>query len=438
MGDLHSGVVGQGPQKLGRRPQFRLHGYPTKSSWLWLGEGAGEGGPCDLSCSFCFYKNATQYAFNDAESLLCRANKYRFYYGLSATDVSGGEPTIYHDPALAKRGLKHKRDDGRNEHLEYLIRHCANIGLAPSIISHGANYTETSIKALEDAGVDTFEMSLHGLGRIGDRVLGHGHRLTVVGHGDKEVEGHFEKMVHNARFVKRPLRWNTTVVGQTYKDLPGWARFLVAEFPPTVANMITWMSYDTWGPDNVPEWMENYPTYAPYIAEAVGILEGGGYECNVRYFPLCLARKWGFAANTHQHFQIQYDPWEWAFEATADKELMHPYGDVERGKITEEGFWRQAVSIRTKICDAYARQRQPLSPPCQSCAARNICEGQDSLYTTVFGTDHLTPIRSEDVGLPEGAVLADVNHFLRVGDDVSLRKQEVGDDVSLGKQVERV
>ncbi len=409
------------------RPMFREHGKPTRSSWGFLGEGAGSGGPCDLSCKHCFYRNAETYAFNDAESLLCRFSKFRQYYGLNAVDITGGEATIYVDPALSKRGLKHKHPDGRNDHLAYLVQYCSNIGLAPSIITHGANNTEALTKQIEDAGLDTWEFSLHGLGEHNGVEYGRSHDSLVVGHGDRAVPDHFGRMVDNAAFAKRPIRWNISVTGQTYRDLPGWARFITERFAPTVANMIAWMSYDTWGPDNVPPWMKNYTDYAPYIAEAVDVLETAGWEANVRYFPLCLAKEWGFAANTHQHYQIQYDPWEWAFEATSDKRLRRSWGDVERGWLTEDEFWRQAVSLRTRSCDAYARQRQPQSPPCQSCAARNICEGQDSLYTTVFGTDHLTPIRSEDVGLPEGAVLNDVNYFLTAGDDTSLRKRGAKD-----------
>lgn len=405
------------------RPMYREHGKPTRSSWGFLGEGAGNGGPCDLSCRHCFYRNSETYAFNDAESLLCRFSKFRNYYGLNAVDLTGGEATIFSDPALSKRGLKHKHPDGRNDHLAYLVQFCSNIGLAPSIITHGANNTEALTKQIEDCGLDTWELSLHGLGTHNGEKYGSSHEQIVVHHGGRPAEQHFGQMVDNAAFAKRPIRWNISVTGQTYKDLPGWARFITERFPPTVANMIAWMSYDTWGPDNVPEWMENYPTYAPFIAEAVDILESGGYECNIRYFPLCLAKEWGFAANTHQHYQIQMDPREWAFEATADKRLPHPYSDIERGKITEDEFWRQAVSLRTRSCDAYARQRQPLSPPCQSCAARNICEGQDSLYTHVYSHDHLHPISAADVGLPPNGVLADVNYFLTAGDDVSLRRR---------------
>lgn len=328
---------------------------------------------------------------------------------------------------MTKRGLKHKYSDGRNDHLAYLVRHCANIGLAPSIITHGANNTKALTKQIEDAGLDTWEMSLHGLGTHNNVAYGDSHQRIVVHHGGRPATDHFGQMVDNAAYTTRPIRWNISVTGHTFEDLPGWARFITERFPPTVGNMIVWMAYDSWGTDNVPEWMKNYTDYAPFIAEAVTILEEKGWEANVRYFPLCLARKWGFAANTHQHYQIQYDPWEWAFEATGDKELLHPYGDVGRGKITEEGFWRQAESIRMKTCDAYARHRQPLSPPCQSCAARTICEGPDPLYTHQFGHEWLEPISAESVGLPEGAVLADVNYFLRASDDVSLRKQEVKD-----------
>jgi hypothetical protein len=344
--------------------------------------------------------------FYDAESLLCRANKYRHYYGLNATDITGGEPTIYCDPALTKRGLKHRLPDGRNEHLEYLVRHCANIGLAPSIISHGQNYTEAMVGALEDCGVDTFELSIHGMGTLDGQKLGEGNRRLVVLHGGKEKEDGFQHLIDGSKHMSRPIRWNSTVVEQTFRELPDVARFLVDRYPPVVYNMIQFMPYHQHAIQDR-EFQMTFTDCAPFIAEAVRIVEAAGWECNVRYFPPCVAQSYGFGRNCEMHHRIQYDPFEWAFEATTDCVLKNPWSSVERGWFEEQEFWQNARRERQRLCDAIARERQPRCPPCQSCAARKICEGPDVQYVLRYGPDEMRALEARDLGMEEGSLALD-------------------------------
>lgn len=389
------------------RPQFRRHGPPTRSSWGFLGN---KGGNCDRACAHCFYAEQKELVFYDAESLLSRFNKYKHYYGLDAIDITGGEPTIYVDPALIKRGLKHRTKDGRNLHLEYLVRHCANIGLAPSVISHGQNYTEAMVKALEYCGLDTFELSIHGMGCLDGEELGDGNKRLVVLHGGKQFDGGFQRLIDGSKHMTRPIRWNSTVVEQTYTELPKVAKFISDNYQPCVYNMIQFMPYNTHSQTDR-DFQVKYDECGPYIAEAVGIVEAKGWECNVRYFPPCIGHKFGFARNCLQHFQIQRDPWEWAFEATTDCRLEHPWSHVGRGIVTEAFFWDQAMRERDRLCDIHARNRQPHSPPCQTCAARRVCEAPDVQVTQRWGSDYLRPFASKDLGLPDGAMATDPNVF---------------------------
>jgi len=392
------------------RPQYRLHGPPTRSSWGLLGN---NGGICDLACEHCFYFHETEKVFYDSESLLCRFNKFRYYYGLNATDITGGEPTVFNDPILTERGLNWKHEDGRNEHLEYLVRHCANIGLAPSIITHGQNVTEAAAKALEEAGLDTFEFSIHGLGVLDGKKLGEGHKRLVLKHGSdggRQYDGGFQRIIDGSRACSRPIRWNSTVVEPTYQELPGVAKFLTENYPPVVYNMIFFMPYHRHGLIDSPIQVK-YTTGAPYMAEAVRAAEAAGWEVNCRYFPPCVGHKFGFARNCIMHYQIQCDPWEWALEATTDCQLPNPWSHVERGVVSEDQFWENSVRERVRICDVHARNRHAHSPPCQRCAARQICEGPDVQYARRFGTEELEPFKPEDFGLPEASLVADPMAF---------------------------
>src|SRR5262245_51096564 len=89
--------------------------------WLFMGE---QGGPCDKSCTFCYYAHQQNLVFFDLNTLIQHANLFRHYYGLNACDITGGEATIY------------KTRDGD---IVDLVAHCARIGLAPTIITHGQN-----------------------------------------------------------------------------------------------------------------------------------------------------------------------------------------------------------------------------------------------------------------------------------------------------------
>lgn len=390
-----------------RRPMQREHGPLTRGSWFHLGR---SGGPCDRACPHCFYHGLDDLVFYDAATLLYKANRFRHYYGLTSTDITGGEATIYRDPALDRKGLKPLRKGGRNEQLEYLVRHCANIGLAPSIITHGQNLSEPLVKAIEDCGLDTWEISIHGLGKLDGQQLGDGHRLLVVRHDGCGREGDFQQMLDGVSFCTQPIRWNSTVVEPTYKELPGVARFLVDRYPAFVYNMIFFMPYYKHTEVDSPIQVK-YTDAAPYIAEAVAIVEDKGWECNVRYFPPCIGHEYGFGRNCIMHHQIQRDPWEWAYEATTMTQLPIPWSAVQGGLATEEVFWEQAERMRTRQCGLHARSFQPYNPPCAKCAAKHVCEGSHVQYAKRYGSDELRPFSSETLGLPADAMTFDPNVF---------------------------
>ncbi|HUW82207.1 MAG TPA: radical SAM protein [Phycisphaerae bacterium] len=352
---------------MSHRPEFREHGKPTKSSWLFLGH---NGGPCNKKCLHCFYAHGDHKVFFDLATLTAHANLFRHYYGCEATDITGGEPMML--PGLVD-----------------LVRHCANIGLAPSIITNGQLCGERRVKEIEDAGLDCWEFSLHGLGRLEDKALGAGFAQMVRrANGEPDGEG-FGKLIHNADRCTRPRRWNCTVTGHTAPELRQWATFLVERYPPTVANFIQFMPYHGWG-NQKPDFQWTYTKCAPYIADAIMALEGHGWEVNVRYFPFCVADQYGFARNCKMHYQIQYDPWEWAIEASMRTDMR----EVEQAGGVE--------AFRRRVCDNYAFGRR--NETCDKCSARSICEGPDVQYQRRFGLEELKPF--------DGEQITDVNHFL--------------------------
>lgn len=352
------------------RPIYKYdHLSPTKRGWLFLGK---NGGPCDKACKMCYYTYQNTLVFYDSNTLISRANLFRHYYGLEYCDISGGEATIY--------GPK---KDGRRPELEKLISHCANIGLKPTIITHGQNNTEQLVKGIEDAGLEDWLISLHGMQS--------GHDLTVVNHKG-EGKGGFKSLINNLSNCKCPIRFNTTLQNFNYKELPELGKWLSGSQPPTVWNMIQFNPFYAWGNKEVIEFQEQMSTMAPYVADAIEIAEKAGWEVNVRYWPFCVAAEYGFVKNCVNFYQTQYDPWEWALVATnrAPMEAVNQVGGIE--------------AANRLFCDEIAKRRS--NSKCDSCSLRAICEGPSEQYQKRYGIDELKPFTGEQI--------TDITYFEKV------------------------
>lgn len=342
------------------RPGHANHLAPTKRGWLFLGK---HGGPCDMRCQFCYYAYQKELIFFSLDTLIGRANKFRHYYGLEACDMSGGEATIY--------GPKDGR--GRRLQLEKLVRHCANIGLAPTIITHGQNNTEALVKGVEDSGLEDWLISLHGLEA--------GHDLAVINHHGSGAGG-WQRLVENLAHCTRPVRFNTTVQNFNYQELPGLARWLRDNRPATVWNMINFNPFFAWEGKEVIEFQTRLSDLAPYIGEAVSIAEAAGWEVNVRYFPFCVAAPHGFARNCVTFYGTQYDSWEWGLEATNGLSMTQ----VKRVGGT--------AAARRAVCNGIGAARA--NDVCASCRFNPICESVPKQYQERYGLSEFTPA----IGLP--------------------------------------
>lgn len=337
------------------------HTEPTKRGWLFLGR---HGGPCDKACSFCYYSYQNQLVFYDLNTLIGRANLFRHYYGLEYCDISGGEPTIY--------GSK---KDGRRPELERLVNHCTSIGLKPTIISHGQNLTSELTKGIEQAGLEDWLISLHGMKA--------GHDKAVIDHKGKG-EGGWKRLTDNLKNCTRPIRFNTTVQNFNYKELPLLAQYLVNNHPATVHNMILFNPFYAWAGKEVIEFQEQQSTVAPYIAEAIAVEEKAGWETNIRYFSPCIAAKWGFEKNCIGFYQTQYDNWEWSLCATNRAEM-----DV----VKEVGGIEMANKL---FCNEIASRRK--NEKCQQCRFfGTVCEGPQEQYIKRYGLEEFNPSIGEQI-----------------------------------------
>jgi hypothetical protein len=125
----------------------------------------------------------------------------------------------------------------------------------------------------------------------------------------------------------------------------------------------------------------------------VQIAEAAGWEVNVRYFPFCIAAEHGFARNCINFYQTQYDPWEWALEAT---------NRLPAANVMAAGG---AEKARRLYCDGIAEQRA--NDACNGCRFHAICEGPTTQYQQRFGLDELRPVA--------GQPITDIAHFEKGG-----------------------
>lgn len=345
------------------KPLYKAREGVCSRGWLFLGE---QGGPCDKKCEFCYYAWQKNLVFYSYETLLGHANLFRHYYGLDACDITGGEATIFKTPT---------------GDIVDLVAHCARIGLKPTIITHGQNNRDDwklgrkrpLYQEVEEAGLEDWLISLHGgSAESHDKILCQ--------------NGSFDRLISGLDLVQRPVRFNSTLCADNYRDLPVK---ILADRPPTVWNPIMFNPFHAWsdktGLTEI-DFQEQYRTIAPYLASAIETLEPLGWEVNVRYWPMCIAKEFGFEANVCGYHQVPFDPWEWRLNVTARSQM---------GQIEQEGGWY--ASERLRAIQGMGRRD---NPKCADCSLRMVCDKPPDQYQAKYGLDELTPISGDLVEDP--------------------------------------
>ena len=346
------------------KPLHRKRNWSAEDSvgWMFMGE---HGGPCDKSCEMCYYAHQKNLVFYDLNTMILMANMFKHYYGLNAADITGGEPTIY-------------------KHIVPLVQHCKNIGLSPRIITHGQNIRDDwklggkvpLYKAIEEAGLELWRVSLHG-----NSAESHDHVL-----GSK---GSFDRVMANLPNIGVETQFNTTLLDTNYKDLPVE---VLKDREPTVWNMIYFLPYFYWS-DQTGEteaaFQVQYREAAPYVARAIETMEANGWEVNMRYWPLCVAKEFGFEANVSGYHQVAFDPWEWRLGVT---------GRSTMESVNKDGGWYQH---ERRLAEEWMSDRR--NSACTGCSLDMICDKPPGQYQKKYGVSELKPVA--------GPMIHDPLHF---------------------------
>jgi MoaA/NifB/PqqE/SkfB family radical SAM enzyme len=327
----------------------------TRRGVLWLGL------TCDVRCKFCYDEKVSlnEKAWLPLTDAQAAIDKFRYFYRNEFVDFMGGEPTL-HPQALE------------------IVRHAADIGLRPTIITHGMHLAEMDrARAFADAGVHDFLVSIHGIGDTVREIHGRGRDNYA-----KQMAA-----LDNLRALGIPFRFNVTMIKDNLAELEAIAG-LAGEKGARVVNFLTFNPYFEWAADPEISFQARHSEIAPHLARAIDRCTALGVEANVRYMPPCQLP--GREAHVYTGYQLPYDPHEWDYNSW--------YDTGHEG--TPDPDWYLDASHRQQQRHNYSHV-----PACESCALRKICDGFHTQYVARWGGDEAKPY--------DGSPVDDPTHFVK-------------------------
>jgi len=331
---------------------------------------------CVHSCRHCFYSyldgGADQFAgmrrakWHSAENLLALVDSLA-EHGFLGADITGGEPTAH--PAIVD-----------------IVAHATRRGLASRIITLGQFLGKRDLLArLLDAGLVDFRFSLHATEPALFKSMTGGELAPLVAAMDELQRRGFQCVT------------NTTITEANYAELPAIARWIAARGEVYQTTWLYFMPYYQWASEeHVDDHRVAYSAIAPYLREAVAIVEAAGIGATIRYAPQCTVR--GMEKNHVGIVGVRHDPHEWgnAIDHRADPETATPatmramgaplpLHDAEAHYPLE--FYRRG----TPLIAARAGGSKVFPEKCRGCRAMAVCDGIDGNYWARRGDAELEP-----------------------------------------------
>ena len=359
----------------------------TRRGVVWLGQ------TCNLRCRFCYFatrieeKAHPEHPFMNINKAKIIMNTLRNHYKNNAVDIQGGEPTIYSD-------------------IEKLCEYCAKIGLFPSLITNAQVLSKREkCQRLKDAGVRDLLISIHGLGKNYDDVVG------VRGAHQRQMAA-----LDNCVAIGMPVRFNCVLTKSSLTALSNVAK-LAKDVKARTMNFIAFNPFeDQQNGRRSRQDVAAYSEVAPPLMAAIDILNEADIEVNVRYFPLCQVPE-TYRKHFYNFQQLPYDLHEWDYVSwswTDMKPQRMRDGELSPVISLREANYRSPIfsSIPGYLKDssisvddeyrhsAYIRAREhcgyQFSEACDSCGAQGICDGFHGDYAVFFGFDEVPPILTDE------------------------------------------
>lgn len=298
------------------------------------------GRPCNIRCSFCYYRYEEPTPFLSFEELRQQIIDAKAR-GNTCIDFTGGEPTMH--PQIVK-----------------LIEVCSDNAMKSCIITNAILlFKDSLLDRLLEAGLSDLLITIQGLREV--------HNESICAKTYDRVAKAIDFMHDNGLF----FRTNTILTMDTYENLPELA-MLLTEKQPKICNFINFNARYNWTKEDLSEIQAKCSDIAPYLKNAISILEAADIGVNVRYFPVCLLG--GFEKNVCNGPLVIFDPYEWDYNVVPKT--------FERYKLAGEQI--SATINSNGLC-----------PECMSCGIKAICGTLDRPYFERFGAEELEPYRNK-------------------------------------------
>lgn len=331
---------------------------------------------CVHSCVHCFYKRPEDpngpfdfmrhAEWRDVKQLVEQA-RLMVENGFLTTDITGGEPSIY--PGLVE-----------------LVEGCSEHGLGARVITLGQfldrkdKSGETQLSQLLKAGIVDFRFSCHGFDEKSFKEASGGDIRKQLWAMEYLDEIDFEYTM------------NTTILEHNYKFLPQIAKNFTRH-NVYYANFLYFMPHYDHATKVDGSVRPVYAAAAPYLREAVEILEDHGIAVAVRYSPQCVIA--GLEKNHVGQVGVRHDPHEWM-------NMVEHYGKgdpVREARLypmsprePAPGAWLMAASNQGPIIGRGSPSgiSKVFASKCQRCSAVTVCDGIDHTYLEQHGDGELT------------------------------------------------
>ncbi len=392
----------------------------TRRGILWLGQ------TCNLRCHFCYFLDRIEDE-NHAEHSFMRLDKVKEIcrtlveqYGNNSIDIQGGEPTLY--PEIYE-----------------LVAYCAEIGLAPTIITNAQVLSNPEkVARFRGSGLRDFLISVQGLGTAYDELV-----------GSRGAHVRQMKALRHLQEAGIPFRFNTVVSKPALPQLADIAALAIR----TGAEVVNFLGFNPFNDQQTGKRStKNVPRYSEVtgpLDDALDALAAAGVEANVRYLPFCVVaeRHW---PTVYDFPQIPYDlhendfaSWSWTdlpAQRMRDAPLTPPVPLGPRLRLgalraplrrlasrypavgerlhdvkqSLERHWASQPSDASRAeryrRDAEMRAREYTGyrhvAACAACDLQPICDGIYGDYAALFGDAEATPVTI-------GGRTADPQHFTR-------------------------
>ena len=291
--------------------------------------------------------------------------------GFLGFDITGGEPGAFPD-------------------IVDIVRHASGRGLSTRMITLGQFLgTRGLLDRLLEAGLTDMLFSYH----TSDPEL---FRQLTGGQLSKMHEAMDELGRIGFEFCT-----NTTCIGDNYKALPDLARSICSK-NVYASNLIVMNAYYGWADGRASGVRAKYQDIAPYLRQAVDILENeGGVAVNIRYTPMCAVA--GLEKNLAGILGVRYDPHEWANTVRhfgpAGGAAEGQWVPMRQGEPSPGSSLLFGADPNVPVGRGFEnRLMKVFAPQCRSCAALKVCDGIDQTYLQEVGPDEFVPYAGDERG----------------------------------------